>query len=514
MRVPSDDLFLLIKAMNSNEKRYFKLYSNRKKNSYIKLFNAIDRQEKSDEKRIRERMRMKENDFNQVKTILYRKVLKSLIGYNSKTASTEMQLMQFFIEVEILYNKKLYKQCKKKLKTAKSLALRHEKYYAHIKIIQWERKLIRIGYAAEKAKEEIDLLHEEEGGALKKLQNIHDYIGLSDKVGLNWIQDGDTRSSLKIQGLKNIMNNPLFKDENNALSADSKTAYHYVHAVSASEYGDFGKSYHHFKKITELLESNPENFTEASANYLSSLSNLMLASFQLKKYDECFSVIKKMRTVHEKITNKSLKEYFRSYIFEKTYSIELAIYIETGEFEKGLFIARDIEKWLVECSRKKLHNYEVITMAFNIASLFFIVNKHDKAQKWLNEILNNSADIKKDIYCLAKILYLISCFETAKISLMEYALKSTYRYLLKKNRVYKFETVILKFIRQSSFSPDDPKKLMVFYKELHSEFIEISKDAEERRVFEYFDFISWVESKTENRSLEEIIKEKEKSLNE
>ena len=36
----------------------------------------------------------------------------------------------------------------------------------------------------------------------------------------------------------------------------------------------------------------------------------------------------------------------------------------------------------------------------------------------------------------------------------------------------------------------------------------VSKDPSEKIMFEYFDFISWLESKTENRTFSEIMKEK------
>ena len=52
------------------------------------------------------------------------------------------------------------------------------------------------------------------------------------------------------------------------------------------------------------------------------------------------------------------------------------------------------------------------------------------------------------------------------------------------------------------------KDLISRFKDLKSEMIEIAKDPFEKTAFEYFDIISWLNSKIEKRSFAEIIKEK------
>ena len=56
MKTPSDELFLLIKALTPSEKRYFKVeVVAREKGAntaYFKLFDAIDRQEEYDEEEL------------------------------------------------------------------------------------------------------------------------------------------------------------------------------------------------------------------------------------------------------------------------------------------------------------------------------------------------------------------------------------------------------------------------------------------------------------------------------
>ena len=55
---------------------------------------------------------------------------------------------------------------------------------------------------------------------------------------------------------------------------------------------------------------------------------------------------------------------------------------------------------------------------------------------------------------------------------------------------------------------NDKKEFIHSFKELKKTLIETSKYPFENSIFQYFDFISWVESKIENKSFTEIIKSK------
>ena len=95
---------------------------------------------------------------------------------------------------------------------------------------------------------------------------------------------------------------------------------------------------------------------------------------------------------------------------------------------------------------------------------------------------------------MAQIFYLIIHLELGNKSLLPYSLRSTKRYLETRNRVYKFEKVLLDFVNEQLKkrpSKSDPEQ----YKGLVKELEVLSKDAFEKPVFEYFDFLKWAKSK-------------------
>ena len=115
-------------------------------------------------------------------------------------------------------------------------------------------------------------------------------------------------------------------------------------------------------------------------------------------------------------------------------------------------------------------------------------------------------DIRSDIHSFARILNLISHYELANFDLVDYYLRSTYRFLIKKNDLHAFQKIILRFVRRLSSITRD--QLTDAFKDLRDQLLPLNEKFYERRPFIYFDIISWLESKIENRNNQEIIREK------
>ncbi len=86
----SDDLFQLIKSMSRSEKGYFKKYASKhtigEKNSYVKLFDAIDAQAAYDEDALKQKFRNDRfvSSLYSTKNYLFNLALKSLSAYHSE----------------------------------------------------------------------------------------------------------------------------------------------------------------------------------------------------------------------------------------------------------------------------------------------------------------------------------------------------------------------------------------------------------------------------------------------
>jgi len=233
------------------------------------------------------------------------------------------------------------------------------------------------------------------------------------------------------------------------------------------------------------------------------LYNLLLVQLELKKYDDALVAIKKLRGL------KTNSPTMQARIFVTSYDTELNLYLKTGEFEKGIPLVNEIETGL-ERFKDKINKESEVLFAYNISYLLFGLAEYNKSLKWINLIINDKElNIREDIQCFARILNLLIHFELGNYDLIEYIIKSTRRYLSNKNKLNKFELIVLNYIRKLIGANTKDDKIYI-YKKWKKELNAISDDILEIKAFEYFDFISWLDCNIIGKSFSEIVREMKK----
>ena len=146
---PSTELFKLIKSLTKSEKRFFKLSSSLQSGdkNYLKIFDFIERQPNYDENELKKVFKGETfiKHLPSEKNHLYKLILKSLRSYYSEQ-SVDSTLKQEIKNVEILYNKALYKECEKFVSRAKETAKKYEKFYYWFELIGWEKRLLESAF--------------------------------------------------------------------------------------------------------------------------------------------------------------------------------------------------------------------------------------------------------------------------------------------------------------------------------------------------------------------------------
>ena len=250
------------------------------------------------------------------------------------------------------------------------------------------------------------------------------------------------------------------------------------------------------------MESNPDEIKENPREYIAILNNFIEDLRKLKRFDESITTINKLKAVEAK------SETLQSRIFVNSFVQETLLYITSGEFEKGISLVKTGEKGLVQFERK-INKTAVINIYYNISILYFGHGDYNKAKTWLNKILNDTdIDMAFDIHCFARMVNLVVHFELGERDLLEYLCKSTYLFFKKRKRFYKFETAVLQFIRTTLPKIISQADLIFALINLRKELLKISKNPFEQKALDFFDFISWLESKIEKRSFADIIREK------
>jgi len=511
----SDELFQLIKSLNKTEKGYFKKYASThiigEKNNYMKLFEAIEKQKKYDENAIKKTFAAETfiKHLPSEKNYLSDLILRSLTSYSSQV-SAEFKIKELLLQTEVLFKKSLYKHCKKLLSKAKELSYKYENYILLLNILEWEKRIMSMEFYVSNTEEIIENVYCEEKLIIEKVQSINEYWKLAAKTYRLYTSTGSARNEEEVKSFANLMAKKHPWNELQKLPYMAKIFRYNAYGFYYFSINDYKKSYEYIEKELILWENNPFQIKEHTTFYALALNNMVITCGRFKKYRERLIYIEKLRMIPRQWTRIAYED-MDSKIFLRLCVFETDTYIKTGECIKGIGLVPKIEEGLKAFGDKLIEKRSLLTVYFNISYLYFIAGDYSKALYWLNKILNHPyIDIGLDIICFAKILNLLIHFEMANVLLLEYVVKSTYRFLYKKNRLYRVETIILDFIRKKLPAMNNPKKRIESLKELREELIENAKDPKETKLLVYFDFPEWLQSKIENRSFADILSEKSK----
>lgn len=507
----SEQLHRLIKSLSKSEKRYFSLYASRHtlgdKNNYLKLFEAIDKQVNYDEEAILHQFRKEAfvKKFSIAKARLYDTILDSLDAFHANS-SIDAQLKKDLHCAEILYKKTLYDQCAKLLHSAKRTAIRFERHSSLLEISLWEKRLIETENYAGKSEEDIITILEEDALTSEKIRNFNEYWSIKSRFFMILNKQGKVRNDAELASFKKIIDNTLLKGEDKALSTETRYLFHHIYSAYHFGIGEYEKSYEHLVRNVLVIEGNHDIFREEPNIYFSVLTNTIYIGSQLKRFDEVFANLKKLRSTWQELENGK-NEDLEVKLFSTAMSVELSIYCLTGEFEKAIELAPKIDAKLNQYPGK-FTKLRIASFCLNIATAYFGVEKYSAALKWTNRLLNEvSIEESRDLHCYAQILSLIIHIELKHDDFIPHAFKSTHRYLSTRNRVYKFENVFLDFVGKI-LKTRNREEQTKYYKQLRTALTELEQDPFEKVVFENFDFISWVESRIKRVPFREIVEEK------
>ena len=502
----SSSLFELVKSLSQTEKRYFKVFLQKyvkgDKDSYARLFDSIDRQKTYNESKLKSF-----SHLAVMKVRLEENILWSLQDFHSSKSISE-KLKREIRSVEILFQKRLFEHAKKQIIKSKKTAEHYEEYLSLYELLKWELKIINAQAFAHMSAEELKGIYRTAENCLDKIKNANQYSLFSDSIYLQMRKFGFFRNKEEFKKFGNMMNHPLLKKEAKALSLEAKYYFHSSHIGFAELQSKYNDAHKHNKEILNLFEKNTQHIHKDPRKYLSMQQNLIVWQYQLKEYEDALQSTEKLKqfAIQER-TNLTENLFARTFFYLNT--VHLLLHSRLGEYESGVKLVPVFRKEFEKYKIRPL-NKETEWMFYDaVAGNYFGAGNFSEAIRWYNKIINDTeGDIRNDMQCLTRIISLIAHYELGNQELLRYMVKWTYRYLIKRNRLYKFETIILDFISKKSLHIDTRKKIATAFTELKKELEKLLPDKFQRRPLDDFEYIEWLESKIQNKPFAEIIREK------
>ena len=499
----SNNLHELITSLNKSEKRYFKVFSSRhtigEENSYIKLFDYIDKMDEYEEEKVFKHFKGQAflNKFSITKARLYNNILKSLDTFHS-TSSVDAQIFRSIHSAEILYNKGLYRQSEKILHSAEKQARKHENFNLLLEIKEKQKKLIENELYTDVKASEITKMFQDENRIVEEISTFHKLWNVKSLLFQEINRNGKVRDENETLKLSELVDQikAITKEDS---STKCRYLFHHIQSAYYFSVNDLSLSHYHLKSIIELLEKDQTLSKQQPNLYFSSLTNFIYISTKLKQYDLAQEHLSKLKKLSNPGKNIDLDiKYFSS-----TTSLELSLLAEKGDYKKAIELVPQIEE-AYRLYAGHINSLRKAHIDFQVAVIYLGLGEFNQALSWTNNILNeNKIDQKQDIYCFAQLINLILHFELNNSRFLPYAINSTKRYLKNRNRIYKFEEIFLKLISQLSKTTnvfDLQEKLQP----IESLLADLKEDPKEQVVFEYFDFLTWVRSKLTGKNFIEV----------
>jgi hypothetical protein len=524
----SDNLYNLIKSLTKTEKAYFKKYASRhvigEQNKYIALFDAISESRNGyDEKEIKKKLNKEKfvEYFPVMKNYLAGMILKSLNSFYSGS-DTDNDIKNDIRYLEILYEKDLYENCAVILNRAFKQAYRINNFILLLELLKWKKNLINVGLYKGNQYASLERAGIEEKEIINKISNLSSYKDLSYKVrslivGTNPYYKG---TAIKKE-LTNFLDDPLLQSENKALSLPALHLYYHILADIYDSLGRNVESFECRKKIIAAMEDQAEIIKNRVTNYRNITNyrietfNLLGSGLNLGNYDELQVYINKVRMIEKKYPGK-YSELDRQAVLVGTLMFELRIQFKKGEFTGAVQNMIELEKALREFS-KIIPNSETLHFSYLLCYGYFGAGRMNEALDWMNKIINDK-DIYKEWKLLvkSKILNLIIHYELGNLELLDYLIKSTYRFLRKNPHIGYDEKIAIEFIKQLP-GIYSQTQLLTLYAESLEKLKAKYFQTDDNEPFEVinnftsiaeFDIISWLESKISSKTFEAIVREK------
>jgi hypothetical protein len=504
-KTPSDKLYRLVHALSSSEKRHFKVAAGQqsgKDNKYLRLFEAIEAQEHFDDNALKIRMygsnNIQSRKYSELKAYLYGMILKSLQAYDEKS-SVAYRLKHLLLSVRVLFRRSMFDDCKPLLAKARKLAQQYERFNSVLEILEWEKQIAYTEANVDYLDRELERIEVEEQRTLERLRTIVAYRNTFFRL-LVLTRKGRMGGAAEQQKLKDLIDTPLLQEFSLADSHQAKVLYFRALSVYHFAKSDWQAFYKHSKELVALIESRPYFLREDVSEYIAAVSNLIVSCFTLKKYAEIELLLDKLGSIKALTRDDELK------IHRQYYQSKFSLCITTGEFEEGY---RALQAHI-----KKIKDFNPAPFRTNSFYLFYFylsfgAERYEEALGYLNEWLDLETTVERPyLQGAARLLNLIIHFELGNYDLLESLLRSTYRWLKKHGQLHELERLTMGFIKQA-LEAASRKELQAAYQSLKAELADSSRQQQTKAFFtQVFDMIAWLNSKMENQSFADVIRQK------
>lgn len=495
-----DDLFTLVKTMTAGEKRYFRLQSSlySGKKVYMQLFDLLDQQEILDESLLKQQLSSdsRTGNFSVIKKYLFVQILKALKNYGSYR-DPDSDLNDLIETYKILQYKGMHRLSNRLLMQAKKKAYQDDAFLRLCYILIRQH----IDLSLSTSDETMKTLHELIEERRQVLEIIRNYSHVGDCL---YIQRSILRQmgTVRDDSIEEVMKEniePLLGMSKQQLL--SRTAEGLYNMAMSDYYMAMGKVEKALQHLSDYItrQTFPTDTSKIEIQYLNEYSYYFNVSLRSRYFEGFDEHLQRFRSLISHRNNPIDIVIFERWLFYSVTFLNV-----NGRFTEAVRHFRlhsetyfKLKDRITKQSRLGLH--------YAVAYAYFGKGDYDNALHHVL-IVTDEADRGSEVSVFARLLGILTYYETQNWTGLEYATRSVYRYLLKTERLFRSEKILIAFIRQLP-SIRTNEELQGRFSELHSELIRLFRDSREAYIEYYIHIRAWLKSKIERTEFALCVKE-------
>lgn len=498
----SNSLHQLLHSLTAAEKRYMrlKLAAQRpgKENNLIRLMDMVMEMDEWDGEALKRAVAGSRlaDKLAETKYQLYGTVLRHLQAFHANR-NLESKLQNKLLQVDVLFEKGHFLQCKDLLNKVWKVAEREELFLHKLGIISRFRKLIQV-FAL--PPDSVTHWAEQEQLAWRQLENLNAYSRLHLVTQAQVFKVEYVRCQADLDSLNELFSAPMLHDPEAPLSLSAKVYFLKLRTTyyrAAVRFEELMESSGH---LLDLLEAQPVLMDRHQGLYIEALQDHFMAACFYFHIPEAISAVRRLQNLQPNSRVNSEKWFFT------LHSIYLNMSVYFGAFEHGVAIKAKLLRDM-KARGLSLSSSRQLFFNFNFAHAHLGAGQTREALDHLEEILRHgSAFAHMNFFGIVHILHLVLHFERGNQEALPSVLRSSYRYLLGRKRVFGLEKTLMKFLRKQLSL--EPPPLDQAFQDLRRELQALKQMHFEAMSLRFFDVIAWLDSRITGRPFKEIVQEK------
>ncbi|MDG2331819.1 MAG: hypothetical protein P8M05_09525 [Flavobacteriales bacterium] len=483
-----DGLYLLVKSLNKNEKRYINIQLSENlrsgESTLLVLFKFIEVLIKKKE-HITHDVFIQKSGIKHIystKRLLKEAILRGLRNYH-ENLNFRWKIETLRKNSELFLSKRLPKQALKEIDKAIDLAHQHE---AHILICELET--LRL----ECHKEIFD-----SKTLLSKIESTYNEIDVSLYYSKEFFKHKlsyeRVRAKFKINGVARNKNEQEkykkeYQENHPKLNTTNMQSHCFINSAFKGMHsfviGEFEASYQASKEMYDILNNNPHEKEDSPKQYLTTIYRMIVNSYFTQRTHEIPIYLDSFRSAETKL--------FSDYLFkiERYYNIAFNFRLNENDLESLDKLTTEFELIFDRLESHMDREFKLILIG-QCANIFLFTKHIKKAKKWNRMLLFSTKEkIRGDIMATSFMRDLIITFEEKKIDLLLSKLKNIRARLSSKKKLYSAELAIIK-----AFQEIIDQNLFDDNAEVLDKIERVFEDPNNSRILDQFNYVRYFQSK-------------------